>query len=157
MMRSVKLNSVTALVFFACITALVGCGAKGDFPTAYVDGTINKADGTPIQSGKIKFAPVSSDSESKSGKAAYGRIKDGKFELTTYSDGDGAVVGTHTVYLSEARARDGNVKHNCELAPESKTIEIVEGSNEITLVAVPKPMPQRRRANYDDDDDEDDD
>ncbi len=152
-MSLLKIRSLSCLVCLTLLASLSGCGAKGDFAVAYVKGTIKKQDGTPIQSGKIKFAPISTDAESKAGKPAFGRIKDGEFELTTYSNSDGAVIGKHTVYLTEARAKDGNERHNCVISPEQNTVEVVAGTNEIELVAVPKPRPKRSAYEEEEDDD----
>ena len=49
----------------------------------------------PLTKGSIVFEPTDR------GKDATGKIQpDGSFELTTYKDKDGAVLGTHKVYVN---------------------------------------------------------
>ncbi|MEN1681456.1 MAG: hypothetical protein AAGJ46_17890 [Planctomycetota bacterium] len=46
------------------------------------------------------FSPVATGGDMNSGKAGFGNLKgDGTFEISTYTDGDGAVVAKHRVTL----------------------------------------------------------
>ena len=46
------------------------------------------------------FAPIAKSGDINSGKPAFGRLQsDGSYSLSTYRDGDGAVVGEHWVTL----------------------------------------------------------
>ena len=72
--------------------AILGCGGE-NITLGKVSGTVT-LDGQPVTSGIIHFMP-------QSGPAATGVIDDqGQYRLTTYSDGDGAVIGSHTIYFS---------------------------------------------------------
>src|SRR6187401_3586274 len=71
--------------------ALVGCGSKTS-PTAYVRGTV-LLDGQPLAKGAIVTLPPA-------GRGAHGIISDGQFELGTFGDADGAVIGTHKVSIA---------------------------------------------------------
>ncbi|MEX0641324.1 MAG: hypothetical protein WD468_01415 [Pirellulales bacterium] len=73
---------------------MIGCGEQRGLDTAAVSGTVT-LDGKPYtQGGSILFQPR------PRGKMATGRIQDnGTFELSTYSEGDGAVVGEHKVAI----------------------------------------------------------
>jgi hypothetical protein len=74
----------------ACL--LTGCGS-GQMDVTYVSGKVTYQD-QPLTAAVIHFVP-------ESGPAASGKLdEDGKYELTTYSPGDGAVVGNHKVYFS---------------------------------------------------------
>jgi hypothetical protein len=56
-------------------------------------------DGQRVAGGRLMFAPASQDN-TEPGKPAFANIQpDGSFVLTTYSDGDGAVVGEHWVTI----------------------------------------------------------
>jgi hypothetical protein len=67
-------------------------------------------DGKPLAHGKIMFAPVSNAGGHQAGKVAVGNIQpDGTYELTTYSNGDGAIVGDHWVTLLATKADLENV------------------------------------------------
>lgn len=154
-------NSSRSLSFFSALivaTFFIGCGST-EFPVAPAKGVIATAEGKPLPSGIITFTPVASNSEGRSGKPAYGNISNGEFVMSTYGQEDGAVVGQHKVTLTEAwrpdeEHRDEKIpipeKHRCELSPESTTVEIVAGNNELNLVAIPK---KRDRREYEEDDD----
>jgi hypothetical protein len=74
---------VLALVAFAC----AGCGSKS--PVARVNGKVLLED-KPLASGFVVTLP-------QSGRGAKGTITDGEFELSTFGNGDGALIGTHKV------------------------------------------------------------
>ena len=83
----------TALI--AMLIACHGCSPKGGMPTAPVSGTVTYQ-GNPVTSGTVMFVP-------QTGKAATGNIgPDGHYTLTTYDEGDGAVLGTHRVEIGRA-------------------------------------------------------
>ena len=84
---------------------LAGCGSRG--PRMYpVTGEVVFADGVALQSGIVEFTAVEQEISSS------GRIgPDGKFQLTTISDGDGAVAGEHRAIVI-ASLGDGLVTHS---------------------------------------------
>ncbi len=148
-----------SFLFFTLISLqLTGCGSKGEFSVARVSGTVKTADGTPLTHGMLKFTPIPKNAKALAGKPAFGSITDGKFVLSTYGTGDGAVIGRHRVVLREARQPDDDdsdygvtdTRHHCEISPDFREIEIKAGSNELELVAIPKEESDR------DDDEEDD-
>lgn len=66
-----------------------GCSKTG-LETAEVRGTV-KLNGAPIQKGTVMFVPAA-------GRAGVGVIdQNGTFYVTTYRDGDGAVVGENKI------------------------------------------------------------
>jgi hypothetical protein len=81
---------VIATALFA-MGAILGCGSK--YPeTAKVRGTIT-IEGKPVASGRVMFVP-------DHGVPAIGEIQpDGSYQLTTFSPGDGAVLGKHRVTI----------------------------------------------------------
>lgn len=73
---------------------LLGCG-KVQLETVPVHGKIT-IDGKPLETGRVRFFP-------ERGRVAAGDLQsDGIYTLTTYADGDGAVLGNHRVSV-EAR------------------------------------------------------
>lgn len=75
---------------------LLGCSGNDDkMETAPVTGVV-KVHGEAIEGATVTFYP-------DKGKYATGMTDaEGKFTLTTYETGDGAVVGTHKVTISHA-------------------------------------------------------
>lgn len=81
-------NRICGLVALCVLLAGCGSGAK----LGRVTGTVS-VDGKPVTQGTIMFIPAD-------GKAAVGSIgPDGHYTLTTFDDGDGALVGEHRVTI----------------------------------------------------------
>ena len=85
--------------------AVSGC-SKSPYEVAPVHGkvTINKQ---PLASGKVMFAPAARQGSVEGGKPAVGIIQsDGSYALTTFSEGDGAIVGEHwvTVFVPDPKS-----------------------------------------------------
>jgi hypothetical protein len=80
----------------ACaLVGLAGCGS-GRPQTAKVEGKVTYA-GQPVTFGEITFYP-------RQGRSATGRIQaDGTYRLTTFSEGDGALLGQHTVTIKAVK------------------------------------------------------
>jgi hypothetical protein len=96
---SMTLAARTMVTFLGCsalvLGTLAGCNS-GTLPVAKTSGTITH-DGKPVDGGMITFAPLSSGKDNP-GKPASGEVDaGGEFVLTTYTDGDGAVIGKHRV------------------------------------------------------------
>lgn len=131
----------------ASLLTVPGCGKGGAaYKTAPVRGQVIY-NGQPVTSGGIGFQPIAvpGASESNPGKPASGQVKeDGTFVLTTYKEGDGAVVGRHRVsYIpSVAGAETYEDKPQPSpylgLVPKEQEIEVKPGQNEITIELVPR-------------------
>jgi hypothetical protein len=75
---------------------LTGCGGQIEGPAPVpASGTVTYK-GQPVETGTIQFVPAK-------GRAASGAIENGKFTLSTYADGDGAVPGAHQVGISASK------------------------------------------------------
>lgn len=73
---------------------VVGCGDSGTLPTVKVSGTVTY-NGQPVEGASVAFVP-------EKGPPASGETDaSGKFTLSTFETGDGAVPGKHTVLISE--------------------------------------------------------
>lgn len=84
----------------ACLSiATFGCGGGSDYAEPEpVSGTI-LYEGKPVDEARVSFL-WSGDG---SGRSASGKTdSEGKFELTTFSTGDGAIPGEYTVTVSKA-------------------------------------------------------
>jgi hypothetical protein len=87
------------LVLSVSLGWLSGCGGgtPGHLPTASVFGRITYQ-GKPLAQGEITFIPTASGTGVR---AAYGRLDEqGRYCLTTYRDGDGAILGEHRVAIA---------------------------------------------------------
>lgn len=101
--------------------ALAGCG-DNHLPTAAMEGKVLFR-GKPLEFGGVLFQP-------DAGPPALGAIQsDGTFHLSTYRDGDGAVIGLHRVQIScydvqrpdAVKARSGEVGVGKSLIPTKYT------------------------------------
>ncbi len=126
------------LSFFLAVAALIvasGC-SEGDFPVAPVTGVVT-LDGAPLPGGQIRFAPVNANQAGLTGKAGFGVIgSDGAYELATFGENDGAIIGKHwvTIYGHNPRAP----KESASLPKFGKfTVpaqqEVKEGDNKIDI------------------------
>lgn len=87
---------LTAVMFCAVI---FGCGSDLP-PTAKVQGIVTMG-GKPVESGTITFYP-------RHGRPASGAIQpDGSYRLTTFKEGDGAILGQHKVAILATRVSGG--------------------------------------------------
>lgn len=90
----------------ALVALCSGCGPRGP-ETAEVAGKVTYG-GQPVPEGTITFYP-------ERGRPASGRIRaDGSYRLTTFAEGDGALLGRHTVTIEAVRFAG---------APEPKSME----------------------------------
>ena len=88
-----RLLAIALAIFVMC---LGGCG-KSPANLAPVHGVVS-VDGQPLAQGKVLFSPTAAEGGIEAGKPALGTLQpDGSYTLTTYDDGDGAVVGQHWV------------------------------------------------------------
>ena len=85
-------RAATGAIFFLTL-ALSGCG-PGRPATIPVSGSVT-LDGQPVAAATVLFQPVSG----VPGRAI--TAADGSFTLTTFTDGDGAIVGRHQVAVSK--------------------------------------------------------
>ncbi|MFH1918977.1 MAG: carboxypeptidase-like regulatory domain-containing protein [Planctomycetota bacterium] len=90
------------------LVGVVGCGKPGTAPTVKVSGTVTY-NGEPVQGASVAFIP-------ENGRPASGTTDaSGKFTLSTFESGDGAVLGKHTVTIaetSEAPSGEGEVDYS---------------------------------------------
>jgi len=87
-------------VFF--VSAASGCSSENRIETATVSGIVTY-NGDPLQIGSLLFVPVAG------GPSAEANIgTDGSFEMGTYDDDDGAVLGEHKVMITAFTAPGGS-------------------------------------------------
>lgn len=118
------------------LTMLVGCGPAAGL--APVSGVVT-IDGKPYPGGKVVFSPTAKEGETVAGQSSFGRPgADGRFTLSTFAPGDGALIGTHTVSLfresdeSKLPPELAKLEFNRVTLPTGP-ITVKAGENEITL------------------------
>jgi hypothetical protein len=122
-----------------------GCGgSSGEFKLAPVKGKVIY-NGQPVTSGTIHFRPIAvpGTKEGTQGRPASGQVQsDGTFVLTTFRQGDGAIVGKHEVSYIPATGGAETYEEKPEtspylgLVPKEKEVEVKSGTNEITIELV---------------------
>jgi hypothetical protein len=112
---------------------ILACSDSGKFSTAIVNGKVTfQGNGVPTAS--VVFTPQAKDQSTLSGKAASGTTNaEGSFVLSTYKQGDGAVVGKHFVSVSSGDAD----KPLPGKTPPDLVLEVKPGVNELTIELVP--------------------
>jgi hypothetical protein len=85
--------------YVALLVCLVSGCNRSPYELAPVSGLVT-IDGHPLSDAKVMFAPIARGNNRDSGKPAFGQlVTDGSFTLTTYNEGDGAIVGEHWVTI----------------------------------------------------------
>jgi hypothetical protein len=88
-------NAARIMATLLALTLLGGCGS-GLPERGKVTGKVT-VNGKPVPQGTVTFYP-------KTGRSASGRIQpDGTYTLTTFDEGDGAIVGSHEVTIEAVR------------------------------------------------------
>jgi hypothetical protein len=105
MMSRMGRHRLSSLVVGLALIVISGCGGgdEGVLPTVRVSGTL-AVDGKPVNQGTIYF-------HSAKGRVATGIVKDRKFTLSTYSDGDGTIAGKNRIaveVVEEVPMKDGD-------------------------------------------------
>jgi hypothetical protein len=124
------------VVFTLCVGILLGISGCGDsikeFPCAEASGVV-LCEGKPVRGAQVYFAPKMTGKTAEVGKPGFSWTDEaGRFVLSTYGDGDGAVVGPHIV-----RVTTGN-EFPCDYVGEETQdlmeVEIqAEGKNEFEI------------------------
>jgi hypothetical protein len=113
------------LVCLAGLVFLSGCGRTGMAP---VHGRVT-CGGKPVPEAAVIFSPVpKTEGALEAGKAAQGGTdEDGRYSLTTYRSGDGALVGKHKVSVIV----DNTVRLPCQM--KVVEMEVKPGDNELNI------------------------
>ena len=124
---------------------LAGCEQDQKFNVAPVVGTV-QFNGKPVIGGTICFRPEGTSDQLEAGKPALANIaEDGTFALSTYGNGDGAVIGLHQVQympphtnvMPPEGAEPGQWKPPVSeyqgLVPKVTEVDVAEGKNDVTI------------------------
>jgi hypothetical protein len=130
---------------------LAGCGG-GDFSTAKVTGRV-VCEGQPVGKLLVLFEPIQSEEGRGAvvGKQGFGRTADdGTFEVSTYGNNDGAVVGRHRVRVAWSDDfRDPACPCIINSERDITEVDVVKGETNEVEIVLPK-KPRGYRASLDD-------
>jgi hypothetical protein len=124
-------RTACCLLYVSAVITVTGCG-DGRPNRVPVSGTV-LIDGQPLKRGFVKFVPAN-------GRPSLGEIReDGKFTLTCFDGGDGAILGTHRVQVSANRIIS-NTKIEWHAPPKyadfrtsELQIEVIEPVDDLTI------------------------
>ena len=110
---------VPRLVLVALVALPLGCGGDPSKPKlGRVSGTVTYK-GEPVTKGVVSFVPAGGPGV-ETGQPAAGEIgSDGSYELTTFDEGDGAVLGEHVV-LVQAVEMDPSIEGGSMPIPDAQ-------------------------------------
>jgi hypothetical protein len=115
------------------LVILCSCQSGEHFDVAKVKGKV-LCNGKPVPGGIVTFSVIPKDANPISGKAASGEIQpDGTFVMSTFSIGDGAILGKHRV---SAGTGDPENPWPFKLS-EPIEYEVIAGSHEIVIEVMP--------------------
>jgi hypothetical protein len=104
---------MTRVCTILVLALLAGCAASDQLPTAKVTGKVTYK-GKPVPTGTIMFIPEGDK------PSATGELKsDGTYELTTYEEGDGAVLGKHSIEINALEDMAGKLPEQRSGTPSS--------------------------------------
>lgn len=93
-----RLNSSSLFLLFTSLACGAGCGSADRAETAPASGVVLQ-DGNPLAGAGVTLFPK------EGGRSANGLTdENGRFVLTTYESGDGAIPGEHQVAITAAGA-----------------------------------------------------
>jgi hypothetical protein len=135
-------RGVSALLMASVTLGLTGCGGNSDpgaVPAVPAAGTVTYK-GQPVAKGTIQLVP-------EKGRPASGTIEGGRFTLSTYGEGDGAIPGKHKVAViaTEEVPRKQGEPRTKYLVPEKYAspdsagveIEVPSGGNKDLKIDLP--------------------
>ena len=135
--------------------ALLGCAGGEEFSTAKASGKV-LCDGKPVPFVRVTFAPMGErKNQLNVGKAGLGDADaDGVFTVSTYGDGDGAVVGKHSIVVAPPHPEKiPEFFCDCETNGAKPVMEVdvsASGENAFTVNLPPKKSKSVRNFSADD-------
>jgi len=147
------------LGLFGLLFGFAGCGTKSpDFPVAVVTGSV-LCEGKPVTNVSVIFYPMKrketgprDNPTALVGKAGLGSTEaDGTFQISTYGDGDGAVVGPHEVRVGWRGDAPSGCPCDADLSVKLMDVIVKEGEkNHFELKLLPNNGQEKRAVEKDD-------
>jgi hypothetical protein len=158
-LKNVKLFSSRSSLLLCCALWLGGCSEGLEkFPTAAATGTVT-CNGQPVPNVRVYFSPIARDG-AIGGKSGWGKAgDDGQFVINTYSDDDGAVIGSHNVTVDAPHPqmiRDFTCDCQTDGNKIITTVEVTSDGPNTFSIELPAKSRKGGKARSDDNADDDD-
>lgn len=144
-----EMKSFVVLLSGVLVASSLGCSESiKEFPCAAASGVV-LCEGQPVRGAQVYFAPKADGKSAVVGKPAFSWTgEDGRFVLSTYGDGDGAVVGSHTVRVTTGT----EFPCNCvgEETRDLMDVEVKEGEENEFEISLPKRTAPVQKSPFDD-------
>ena len=119
------------LILPLVLLAFAGCsGAEAPPKTTKIEGTVTYK-GAPLPKGRVTFEPEAAGDKKNPTRPATGPIENGKFTVSTFVQGDGALPGTYRVAVEsveEVSMEDFNAgKRDKPLIPKKYAVGKTSG------------------------------
>lgn len=145
------MNRILVPTLLLAVGCVGGCadGLK-EFPCELASGIV-LCEGQPVREAQVYFSPKMTGGSAEVGKAGFSWTgEDGRFVLSTYGDGDGAVVGPHIVRVTTSN------KYPCNCVGDETRdlmeVEIKKGEKNEFEVSLPKRTTPVQPNPFDDED-----
>ncbi len=113
---------IAAVAVALSICVLAGCGGETLPTTARARGVVTYK-GAPVEGARVMFHPVDGGA-----RTSYGTTDaSGKFELSTFGTGDGALIGRHKVTITKAEMPTENLTKTDVEAMQNRGISAMPG------------------------------
>jgi len=144
-----KLKVFTLPILLA-VVCLSGCGDSEKFPLASARGVV-LCESQPVPFVQVYFHPVQEGTSAIVGKPGIGITdENGVFNISTYSPGDGAVIGKHEIRIGVSVGTSPDCPADLSNGNALEVVEVVKkGNNEFTFT-LPKRDPRRKLVLEDD-------
>jgi hypothetical protein len=124
------MRSLSFLVAGFVGLVLCGCGNQSMAP---VKGQV-VFNGQPVKNAAVTFSPSGAPGQKETGKPGTGFTdEDGRFQLSTFSNYDGALLGTHAVLVTLDDTNPAKCKRE-----KSLSLEVKPGPNEFKIEMDPR-------------------
>jgi hypothetical protein len=133
------------------LSAAMGCGNGNEFPVAKATGRV-LCEGRPVVKAMVYFEPKRSGDSGMVGQQGFALTdSEGRFIVSTYGNGDGAVLGKHMLRVGKSETSE-----SCACALNSMTVhkevDVTQlGPNEFEIVLKKKSASNKDEVSREDD------
>lgn len=119
------------VLLIGLLAAMVAGCSQGPYEVAPVSGVVT-LNGEPLPDATVSFAPIGSEKDVVGPGSSGTTNESGEYELKTFKDETGAIVGMHTVRISTFKSKFKDLRNSDDLeivSPEYVPAEYNRNSN----------------------------